>query len=446
MKTSHAAANSGIILIGALLLLSLGLSAMCLLVAAANHHQLWRNRLEREQTAQSQRNRLVRVSHFLMDRLMSQTLPEPEEIQRDEHWQETLSDCMDPELAACSLAMSWQSIGSDPFQPRHLGIELNLTTRDQRPGMCHQAMIQGDFYAGSFPLGSVPILIGQGTQPQVGYDSVFSRITLTESFAHNDKNWLDPLPLLMLPLGVTGGTIDWPRIGAILGMELAGPPQPGVYPVWQDKDLQALFVYGTVDRLRLSQNASKQKIDIYQGQRHTRLEYSADPPSCTLQELDLGNGVQFAQNLIIIGNVLALEQTGEYGLASFCKLYIYVNGSVYIRSDLRSVPAAEPGQKKGSLTLVSACAISDVLSLPAGIFLDLAKRMELDAHLISGGAICNNSRELVVNGSLSAATFSGCDPQVLACPPERELPNGPEIRFFKNLMFMGIQEVFDDTP
>ncbi len=451
MKTKKSTAGSGFILISALLMLSMGMSTICLLISARHHNSVWRQRVIRNTEARSQHNRLTRISHHLMEKLMRQALPEAADLRRHDHWQTLLDGCMEDMRGRGAIDAQWTALNTDPFEPLRLDIKLSLSIRDKSPGMAHRAILQGVFSSGRFPLGAVPLLVAQGPTPHIPYDALFSQVTLHEHYSpsaqrssESKPDWFDPLPLLRTPLGLNDLTPDWPVIGRLLELELSGPPPPGVYPVRNQNELKALFVYGNIEHMILSQRENEQKISIRGEGFSTTIHYGIDPPYCSLSQYDLPRDCQFAQNIVVIGNINSLEQCGEYGMAPFCNLYLFVNGAVRITSSLRSVPPLHPGHKKGTIILVAAHALKDSISLPPDIFLDGKKRMELDAQLISEGEIRNNSERLVIHGSISAAEYSGSTPEIFHVEAQRDLPLGPKIRFFSKLFFLGIEELFDD--
>jgi hypothetical protein len=315
--------------------------------------------------------------------------------------------------------------------------------------MAHQASLQGTYCSGRFPLGTTPSLIAKETDSTPDYHALFSLATLTDNtFSRSENpyqkaNWLETQSLLSAPFGLKDQIIDWPTIGRLIGQTLTTPPAKGIYPVQKDNNLQALFIYGDIDRLILSQSSDLQKVEFQADAFETTLTYNHPPTLCTLSGTSLPRPCTFEQNIIVIGNIHSLEQEGEYGLAPFCSLYLYLTGTARITTSLRARPTAS-GVTEGTITLVTAQALDPAPSLPSEIFIDTIGRTEIDGHLISSGLIRNKSDGLVVRGSISALAIEGIAPQIDHTPPIRTLPLGPEIRFMQNLFFLGIEEIYHD--
>jgi len=443
--------QKGFILIGALLMLSLAMSTVCLLISTQNHHKIWHQRVIRINHARSQQNRLIRITHQLMEILMCRPLPDKDDIVDNKHWQTLLEDCIKEEDGDFSIDTNWINLQTDPFEPQYLDMHLTLSLQDEYPGMKHQSTLQGVYCSGRFPLGVIPLLVTEGLAPPVRYDAIRSQVTVPNQFSSalqqadsGKQNWFDPIPLFTSPLGLPDQQPDWQIIGTILGLDLFGPPPPGVYPVRDQEHLKALFIYGDITRMVFSQKENEQKIEIMGNDFEETLIYGADPLYCTLSNTTLPKECQFAQNIIVIGNINSLEQSGTYGIAPFCSLVVFVNGAIHISSSLLSVPPEVPGQKKGSIIFVTGQVLKNPSSLSPDIFVDGKKGIEIDAHLISSGAIQNNCEQLIINGSLNTSTYSGNTPQINFVKPERILPLGPEIHFFQNLFFGGIEEVFNN--
>lgn len=452
MNNNKLPPNKGFILIGALLMLSLGLSALCLLLAAQNHHHIWRQRMHRLSESRTQRNRIIRISHRMMDCLMCDALPEKETILNPEYWLHMLERCTDGDEGFNTIKCKNQILSEDPFEPDCVDLELTLTSRDKQPGMAHQGIFQGRYFSGCFPLGSVPMLLNDPNSASVPYDSLFSRISLPRnSFSSRSaspfepESWLDPLPLLTSPLGLENRVPDWRVLGRIVGLDLNTAPGEGVYTVLDQGTLKALLVYGNLDKLILSQKNERQCVEFFGSGFRSHFSYSISPTFCSLSQSNLPTDTQFSQNIVIIGNINSLEQSGEFGLTSFCNLYIYVDGAICINGSIRSQPPTSEKAKQGSLILISAGIVKEAVSLPPGISWGPGRGLHLDGHLITTGTIQCSGEELTLTGSLSATEIKGQQPRIQHTKPRRTLPLGPEIRFFKNLLFMGIEEVFDDN-
>lgn len=451
MNRNNLQQKSGFILIGAILLLTLGLSAVCLLISAQNHHKLWRLRLERNQEIRSQHNRLTRITHQIMNRLMREPLPETELLQRNEHWSAILDDYVDTDSGTFSIEAEYLPINADPFEPLRMNIDLFISIQDHVPGMAHLALLRGLFCSGRFPIGTVPFLTADGSQPVVPFGSSFSRITFSDSTTaftrsanSESENWIDPLPLLSIPLGIPISSLDWAAISGLLGLDMNCPIEMGVYPIISENNLKALVVIGTIDQMILSQTETEQKIEFIQGETSTLFSYGFDPQFSSLSGHELPLESRFFENIVVFGNIQSLEQNGIDGLAWFCSLYIYADGAIRISTPLTAAISPNDHERKGSITLIASRTENAPSSLPSGIFIDLKGKVELDAHLISTGVI-RTTGELILNGSLCAAAFEGAFPKIIHQKPEREMPAGPDIRFFNNLHFLGIEEIFDDA-
>lgn len=450
MKRKKERQHRGFILVGAFLLLALGFSALCLLVAAQNHQKLWRLRMERNREARSQVQRLTSISHRIVTRLMQDKLPETEILLRMVQWQALLRECAGKEYEACSIEINHQDLETDPFLPLRMNLDLSIFIQDHDPGMAHRVMLRGLFCSGRFPVGAVPLLLAQEESRPVPFDSSFSRITLaddTSSCAPGSSppaaEWIDPLPFLSIPLGIPLETLTWEDFVTLLGLNPSAPTPEGIYPFFAEDRLNALVAIGTVDRMVLSQRENEQKIEIFQGESQTTLRYGMNPPYCILNGQELSSASPYAENLMIFGNILSLEQKGEDGLASFCSLYLYVNGAIRISTPLTAASSAD-GRDKGFITLVAARTEKAPSSLPSEIFIDFKNRIDMDAQLISTGTI-RSAGELHLNGSLFASAFQGKQPEIVHRETERELPVGPEIRFFKALHCLGIEEVYHEV-
>lgn len=443
-----AAKERGSILIGALLLLTLALSALCLLISAQNHHNMWRHRQSRCREARSQQNRLTRICHNMMEALMQDELVDNQTILDQAYWASFLNLCSRGEDGTQDIQVITKNLQNDPFEPHQVHLQWAVSTRDHDPGMAHRALLQGTYNSGRFPLGTTPMLTASESTQPIAFKSLFSKNTLPgypeESYSQQ-TDWFDSLPLLNRAFGATIAQLDWGSIGSLVGQSWQSPPEQGIYPVIKDNDLQALFIYGDIQCMTLSQTINQQKITLAGKGFQSDVVYGVDPSYCSVSGIVLPENCIFKQNIIIIGNIERLEQKGEFGLASFCSLFLYVNGEIHITTSLCSAPSTPSQTERGSITLVSAQKFSDSVSHTANIFIEKPGKALIDGHLISTGTIHQQSDHLQIRGSLSAYDLIGITPAIIHVKPQTPLPLGPEIRFFQNMMFLGFEEIYHDA-
>lgn len=210
---------------------------------------------------------------------------------------------------------------------------------------------------------------------------------------------------LINKMKILTNNINWELIREKLGLEkIEEPIEPGVYFSYNNNYLDFIFIQGNLDRLILSADDEYQYITLIRGSETFEIKYK--PNQSYLNISDEFMETIFKEVIIVNGDLLSLEQINDYGLNENSNLTISVSGRLIIRSSIISKGIKLKKRNFNNLNLIVSNRFFDYdIKDSSGIFIsDNVKQMDLS--MITNKKIENNSKNLLVNGSLFADELS----------------------------------------
>ncbi len=222
--------------------------------------------------------------------------------------------------------------------------------------------------------------------------------TKIKRFKPNDLHF-DFQNFLIDKMKIKTNNLNWELIREKLGLEKTEAPiDPGIYFSYDDNCLNFIFIQGNLDRLILSADDKFQYITLIRGREKIELKYKPDKSYLNIS--DEFTESNFKEIIIINGDLLSLEQINDYGLNENSNLTISVSGRLIVRSSILSKGIKFKKKNFVNLNLIVSNRFFDYdIKEASGIFItDDVK--QLDLLMISNNKIQNDSRNLLINGSL----------------------------------------------
>ncbi len=280
-----------------------------------------------------------------------------------------------------------------------------------------RAEVRIDILHGHIPITKFPIFINKKSDTAPGKYFQENNISTTDGkkcVLENSENQPGIQGLIKAILHIDSpGTISWQDIRETLGLQRNQDPiEPGIHIAFHHHTVHSIIIGGDIERIVFFTHGEMQGITLYYENQEYRVYYRPGESSFDCWDPLVPRQAFFEENLIILGNALAIEQEGKEAFLETANIKLLVSGVAVISSNLETRKCEIRGDKITNFTL-----LNDFPSLPGldeqggGIIIDTGDnnideeetKNRLEATLITSGklTVTGDSR-LDIAGSLYA--------------------------------------------
>lgn len=210
--------------------------------------------------------------------------------------------------------------------------------------------------------------------------------------------------VLAAALKLSGPIPDWRQIREKFGLEpSAAPVPPGIYLTRAAGLVETIFVEGDLQRLEFRALDGLQTVVFEQDARRSELSYRPGQGSLLWSGNEAVHGFCFGEKIIVHGNILAIEQTGQAAFAADSSIQVLASGKITVCSGLAGESLEL--QKAHFAHLLLMTANKDFFSgaeVNADIVLAAGDGSTVEAHILAAGNVVHGAGLLNLSGSLIA--------------------------------------------
>ncbi len=420
--------KKGSIILGLLLVSILSCTVLTLLQQVFMHNRIQRARLKHNQMLGRLQDRLLLELHDFRRRLAQPDL--------QAHDQPELSffskDCF-PDLLERDFLVS-HSFSAIPLAATaewsSFRVRDGITAACRKTSLATRASAVIELHRGRLPLSSTAVFLNSKQENKLpdllaaGIISVSGQ-SPTASAAFDLQDELTRLANSMLEM--PGKVIDWRRLREKAGLEpLDTAPEPGIYLIREDDQLQTIFIQGDCREMVFSADEDRQTILFQVQQESCFMEYLPGRKHLRTWLEEEAQPLLFRERILVNGSVYNLRQAGEQGFHLQTGLQIMASGPVMITPPLTGPnPRLGPMQLPGLMLLSSGTTLDGNkcdtgLTVAAGA----ADRAVIQANLITSGSFSRPGKvDLILQGSLLASDIKS-QSRLIVDGRESALPDG----------------------
>lgn len=248
-----------------------------------------------------------------------------------------------------------------------------------------------------------------------------------------------------------GRIITWQAIREKFGFEISSDPiAEGIHILFVENTVNLIFIQGDVERLVFSIKDNMQNIGIRQNEIDYKLSYEPGEYQFHYWETEVSEYSLFKEKIVINGNALSIEQSGEAAFLESANIVLFVSGAANIRSKLESRNIDLRDIELSNLTLLSSSKIlPGSANVEPGVVIDAGEEVKIQAAIIADGKVTNLSPELNLSGSLYARELEN-EGVIEAAHLNSKFDAGQyfttgDCKFIKDFFINFIEEVYDEN-
>ena len=265
-----------------------------------------------------------------------------------------------------------------------------------------------DILAGKIPLGLIPLYLKQDIETPTTSFLEDNNITIDSPsgpIIDDSPQSFDATAFLSDSLDIEGRMLNWMKVRERLGFDINSDPIPdGVYFFYEDRELESIFVQGTVERMIFAARHNRQFVMFSQNGIDYSISYIPETYAFESWDSTFATDTLFREKIIVNGDCLGVEQMGDAAFHKESDIKLFVSGKTVIKSSLISETDQLHRGKTGwtHMTIISGShkLRPDACGEPA-LVVDSEGETRLELSLLINGKITNHSR-LLLDGSLFA--------------------------------------------